>query len=104
MAALRFFYVRVLNRHGFRQDLPYTPLPQDNGLVLRVTPKAMVGSQEKTQETLGSARGCDGGPCIVAGVQYDRVLSLSVARRLRCPPSAQTLCLTGKSIGWHQSQ
>jgi len=44
---------------------------------MRVMPKAMVGLQEKTADTLGSAVGCDSGPCSVAGVYYDRVTSLS---------------------------
>jgi hypothetical protein len=57
----------------------------EDALVIRVLPKAMVGLQEKTADTLGSAIGCDHGPCSVAGVYYDRVRSLSGAATAPVP-------------------
>jgi hypothetical protein len=61
-----------------RNNYPDCPSAwQENDFVMRVMPKAMVGLQEKTEDTLGSAIGCDSGPCSVAGVYFDRVWSLS---------------------------
>jgi hypothetical protein len=71
---------------GTLDKYPNCPLEwQENDLVVRIMPKAMVALQEKTPDTLGSALGCEIGPCSMAGVYSDRILSLSSGARAPAP-------------------
>jgi hypothetical protein len=86
LAGVEAHWVDCPTSQGTLDNYPNCPLAwQENDLVMRVMPKAMVDIQTKAPDTLGSAIGCDSGPCSLAGVYSDRILSLSSGARAPAP-------------------